>query len=156
MTSNGITTLAKDDVAPEFRDDNGLMDVSDVYLATDFDMRKRFTIRSYDPIWPRQFQAIKADLESDLAEAGVTYESIEHIGSTSVPGLGSKATTDPRSNCWCQAIIDICIVIPRAHFDDDGLAKFKHALLWGSRQGGYFYIGDGGVGELSSRISPDL
>ena len=108
---------------------------------------KSFAIKKYDPIWPKQFLAIKKDLEADLASAHLTYQSIEHIGSTSVPGLGTKATPDPRSDIWNEAIIDICIVIARKTFDDSGLEAFKQALLWGPKQGGYYYIGDGGVGE---------
>ena len=110
-------------------------------------------IKSYDPIWPIQFQKLKADLEADLAEGKVTYLRIEHIGSTSVPGLGSKATTDPSSDCWLEAVIDICIVIQRQDFHARKLAEFQDALLWGQKQGGYFYIGDGGVGMYSLDIA---
>ena len=76
----------------------------------------------------------------------MTYSRIEHIGSTSVPGLGSKATTDPGTNTWFEAVLDICIVVRRNDFNEAKLTQFKNALLWGKRQGGYFYIGDGGVG----------
>ena len=111
----------------------------------DVDLRKTFTIESYDPHWPQQFQAIKADLIADLADENVTYVSIEHIGSTSVPGLASKATTDPSSNIYRQAVLDICIVVSADDFTLDKLEQFKEALFWGKCQGGYHYIGDGGV-----------
>ncbi|KAG8529292.1 uncharacterized protein KY384_005927 [Bacidia gigantensis] len=111
----------------------------------DVDLRRRFTIKDYDVKWPEQFSNIKADLEVDLAEGSVTYTSIEHIGSTSVPGLCSKATTDLWANVWEEAVIDICIVVPRKEFTQEKLAHFQTALRFGSRQGGYHYIGDGGV-----------
>ena len=110
---------------------------------------RSFSIKAYDPIWPKQFEAIKQDLEADLADAEVSYLSIEHIGSTSVPGLGSKASTNPQDDVWGEAILDVCIVVKRAHFNEQGLKAFRDALMWGTRQGGYFYIGDGGVRQLS-------
>lgn len=111
----------------------------------DIDLRRKFTIEPYNPLWPQQFQAIKADLVADLADENVTYLSIEHIGSTSVPGLASKATTDPSSDVYRQAVLDICIVVSAGDFTLDKLEQFKEALSWGKRQGGYQYIGDGGV-----------
>ena len=108
-------------------------------------IRSFLTIAEYDPKWAEQFQDIKADLTADLADGGVTYSSIEHVGSTSVPGLASKAITDPISGIVRQAYIDICIVVPRADFTLNNLERFKEALFWGTRQGGYRYIGNGGV-----------
>ena len=91
------------------------------------------TIRAYDAEWPTQFEAIKDELASDLAEEGVPFVSIEHVGSTSIPGLAAKP------------IIDILIVIPSVDFNLLRLQEFKDALGWGARQGGYHCIGDGGV-----------
>ena len=91
------------------------------------------TISAYDAEWPAQFEAIKDELASDLAEEGIPILSIEHVGSTSVPGLVAKP------------IIDILIVIPSADFTMTRLQEVKDALGWGARQGGYHYIGDGGV-----------
>lgn len=45
----------------------------------------------YDPRWPRQFEEEKARL---LAEIGAYVLSIEHIGSTAVPGLAAKPVID--------------------------------------------------------------
>ncbi len=91
------------------------------------------TISAYDAEWPAQFEAIKGELASDLAEEGIPFLSIEHVGSTSIHGLAAKP------------IIDILIVIPSADFNLLRLQEFKDALGWGARQGGYHYIGDGGV-----------
>jgi GrpB-like predicted nucleotidyltransferase (UPF0157 family) len=52
----------------------------------------------YNPDWPHQFTALKTELEQALV--GTSYTSIEHVGSTSVPGLTAKP------------VIDIDIIIP--------------------------------------------
>lgn len=49
-------------------------------------------VSQYDPNWPLQFQQIKSELELHLQ--GVPYISIEHVGSTSVPGLAAKPIID--------------------------------------------------------------
>lgn len=49
-------------------------------------------IVDYNPDWPLQFEKIKIDLEAALNN--VPYLSIEHVGSTSVPGLPAKPLLD--------------------------------------------------------------
>ena len=44
----------------------------------------------YDPSWPTSFEAARGDLAAVVPEA----LTIEHVGSTSVPGLVSKPTVD--------------------------------------------------------------
>ena len=96
-----------------------------------------FEVVPYDPLWPDQFRAIKEDLTYDLALGKASYLSIEHVGSTSVPGLCAKP------------IIDILITIS----DQSHLGSVKEALVWGERQGGYRYRGDGGVlGRASFKL----
>ena len=48
-------------------------------------------IAPYDPSWPARFEAERANLTKALAGLPV---QIEHIGSTSVPGLGAKPIID--------------------------------------------------------------
>ena len=48
-------------------------------------------ISPYSPDWPTQFHAIREELLSAFAPMVVT---IEHIGSTSVPGLAAKPVID--------------------------------------------------------------
>jgi GrpB-like predicted nucleotidyltransferase (UPF0157 family) len=48
-------------------------------------------ITPYSPNWPTQFHAIREELLSAFAPTAVT---IEHIGSTSVPGLAAKPVID--------------------------------------------------------------
>lgn len=100
-------------------------------------------IHEYRPTWPTSFQNIKQELAFDLAHAKVSYLSIEHIGSTAVPGLIGKD------------VIDILIVIPPANFKDVILQQFKGALMLGEKQGGYYYLGNGGVqGRWSFKLHP--
>ncbi len=52
----------------------------------------RITVQPYSPQRTRQFHAIKHELEEALS--GVSYIGIEHVGSTSVPGLTAKPVID--------------------------------------------------------------
>ncbi len=45
----------------------------------------------YDPLWPQQYEAERCFI---LEAVGEKILSIDHIGSTSVPGLGAKAIID--------------------------------------------------------------
>jgi GrpB-like predicted nucleotidyltransferase (UPF0157 family) len=51
----------------------------------------------YDPAWPQMFETLRARIEPVVADIAV---AIEHIGSTSVPGLAAKP------------IIDMVVVVP--------------------------------------------
>jgi dephospho-CoA kinase len=48
-------------------------------------------IVDYDPTWPDQFEQLAADLRRRL---GDDILGIDHIGSTSVPGLAAKDVID--------------------------------------------------------------
>jgi GrpB-like predicted nucleotidyltransferase (UPF0157 family) len=48
-------------------------------------------IRDYDPSWPAQFEAERARVSGALGSIVVT---IEHVGSTAVPGLAAKPIID--------------------------------------------------------------
>jgi GrpB-like predicted nucleotidyltransferase (UPF0157 family) len=54
-------------------------------------MAAKITITEYDPAWPHLFAAEKARLMADI---GDHVADIQHIGSTSVPGLGAKPVID--------------------------------------------------------------
>ena len=82
----------------------------------------RVTVVPYDPEWPVLFETIRQHLE--VALAGVPHEGIEHVGSTSVPGLAAKP------------ILDIDVVVRR-----EALAAAIAALV----AVGYTHEGDKGV-----------
>ncbi len=48
-------------------------------------------IEDYDPSWPKSFEAIRARIAPPLSNFAT---AIEHIGSTSVPGLAAKPIID--------------------------------------------------------------
>jgi putative glutamine amidotransferase len=52
---------------------------------------RAFEIVDYDPSWPQMFDAEAAAIHAEL---GAVAERIEHVGSTSVPGLAAKPTID--------------------------------------------------------------
>ena len=83
----------------------------------------RVTVQTYSPQWAHLFDAIKHELEEALD--GVSYISIEHVGSTSVPDLAAKP------------VIDIDIIVEATQ-----LEPVKDALI---SRGGYAYQGDMGI-----------
>ena len=69
----------------------------------------------YDPSWPASFEAAR----DDLARVVPAALSIEHVGSTSVPGLASKPTVDV-----LLVVDDVAVVLDRvAELADIG---FEH------------------------------
>ncbi len=51
-------------------------------------------VAEYDPAWPRQFEQLRREYAAAMAAAGVPVLAIEHVGSTSVPGLAAKPVID--------------------------------------------------------------
>lgn len=82
----------------------------------------RVTVVPYDPVWPETFERIRSHLEAALE--GVPVIAIEHVGSTSVPGLAAKP------------VLDVDVVVDRAD-----LAGAIRAL----EAAGYTHAGDLGV-----------
>jgi GrpB-like predicted nucleotidyltransferase (UPF0157 family) len=52
------------------------------------------TVVDYDPAWPERFENLRAEYAAAMAAAGVSVVAIEHVGSTSVPGLAAKPIID--------------------------------------------------------------
>jgi GrpB-like predicted nucleotidyltransferase (UPF0157 family) len=48
----------------------------------------------YDADWPRHFDQLRREYAAAMAAAGVPVAAIEHVGSTSVPGLAAKPVID--------------------------------------------------------------
>ncbi len=74
----------------------------------------------YDPSWSASFEAARSDLAAVVPEA----LSIEHVGSTSVPGLASKPTVDV-----LLVVDDLAVILDRI----GGLA----AIGFGHRPGSF-------------------
>jgi GrpB-like predicted nucleotidyltransferase (UPF0157 family) len=86
----------------------------------------------YDPSWPQQFARVADDLARALASVPVV--AIEHVGSTSVPGLAAKP------------ILDIDVIVDRAHVQrgSDALGAV-----------GYVARGDLGIPDRYAFFAPD-
>lgn len=82
-------------------------------------------VEEYNPFWADDFQNYKRELEGVLGDT--PYLSIEHVGSTSVPGLAAK----PR--------LDVDIVITK-----EQLPAVIEAL---TGKGGYEYRGEMGIND---------
>jgi GrpB-like predicted nucleotidyltransferase (UPF0157 family) len=86
----------------------------------------------YDPAWTRWFESLRSTIWSAVADVAT---SIEHVGSTAVPGLAAKP------------VIDIDVVVPARHLPD---AITRLATL------GYRHEGDRGIPQRESfRRPPD-
>lgn len=51
-------------------------------------------VSEYDPAWQRRFEQLQQEYAAAMAAAGVPMVAIEHVGSTSVPGLAAKPVID--------------------------------------------------------------
>src|SRR5665213_1454875 len=89
------------------------------------------TVADYDPTWPTQFEELRSRI---LRAVGSVAMSVEHVGSTSVPGLAAKP------------IIDIDVVIAAAI--DVILAIGRLATL------GYAHLGNLGIKGREAFASP--
>jgi GrpB-like predicted nucleotidyltransferase (UPF0157 family) len=89
-------------------------------------------IADYSPAWPAMFEEERARI---LDVAGDHIDDIQHVGSTSVPGLGAKP------------IIDIMIGLRDLSY----VEQFVQPL----RQLGYGYLGEHGIPERHFFRKPD-
>jgi hypothetical protein len=83
---------------------------------------------AYDPGWPARFEAGRAELVPVVGPDG----TIEHIGSTSIPG------------CAAQPIIDILVQLPALPLDWEPMSD----LGYGDQ------MGNGGVNQVFYREAP--
>ena len=70
-------------------------------------------IVDYDPAWPRRFEDERARLMHLLQPLRV---NVEHVGSTAVPGLASKAIIDIMIGC--ESLAEFQPLIPRLEADN--------------------------------------
>ena len=85
-------------------------------------LKKPVVVAEYDPEWPRAFERLRAAVAPSLGDVAV---AIEHVGSTSVPGLAAKP------------IIDVDVVVRTV--EDVPVAIERLATL------GYVHRGDLGI-----------
>ena len=92
----------------------------------------RVNVVPYDPEWPAAFESVRRRLASALR--GVDVRSIEHVGSTSVPGLAAKP------------IIDVDVIV---------LAASLGAAVRALEAAGYTHKGELGVPDRHAVDAPD-
>jgi GrpB-like predicted nucleotidyltransferase (UPF0157 family) len=86
----------------------------------------RLVVVTYDPQWPARFAEIRGTIQRTIPG---TYHSVEHVGSTAVPGMAANP------------IIDIDVVMREGMFE---------RIRRGLESLGYVYEGDlGGPGRRS-------
>ena len=84
----------------------------------------------YDSLWPDMFCALRATVWAAVADVALT---IEHVGSTAVPGLAGKP------------IVDMDVVVPDG---DVGIGITRLAAI------GYHHRGDLGIAQREAFRSP--
>lgn len=88
-------------------------------------------IVDYDPVWPARFETLRQLYENVLT--GVAILGIEHVGSTSVPGLAAKPVID----------IDIVVTV-------DQVARAIEAM----EQAGFLSLGERGIPDRWALQAP--
>jgi GrpB-like predicted nucleotidyltransferase (UPF0157 family) len=91
----------------------------------------RVEVKEYDPEWPRMFERIRGHARPAVQHAAM---SLEHVGSTSVPGLCAKP------------VIDACIVVASRR-DIPHVVKALKRI-------GYLHRGDLGVPDREAFEQP--
>lgn len=83
---------------------------------------KHVVVLPYDKVWAQNFSNIKDELQSDLGNLSL---GIEHIGSTSVPGLSAKPIIDIdviiRDYSLFGDVVDVLRSIGYRHEGDQGV-----------------------------------
>src|SRR5690242_16632913 len=90
----------------------------------------KIVVLDYDSAWPQLFETLRLSIWNSVTDIVI---SIEHVGSTSVPGLASKP------------VIDIDVVVAERHIAD-GIARLT-AL-------GYQHQGDLGIPQREAFQRP--
>ena len=95
--------------------ENGLPDETDKRLEEGIiggAERRAIVIADYDPAWPRRFDREEAKIRRALGQAAL---AVEHVGSTSVPGLAAKP------------IVDILLVVEDSSDEGSYLPELRRA-----------------------------
>jgi GrpB-like predicted nucleotidyltransferase (UPF0157 family) len=93
---------------------------------------RRIEVVDYDPRWPETFERLHSRIWAALKDVAL---SVEHVGSTSVPGLPAKP------------IIDISIVVPDRSYVQTAISRLASL--------GYVHRGDLGIEGREAFANPD-
>jgi GrpB-like predicted nucleotidyltransferase (UPF0157 family) len=105
---------------------------------------RSYAIHPYDEAWPAMFEAESARIAAALGEDVV---GLEHVGSTSVPGLAAKAVVDIQ--------VSVRSMVPRSAYVDPlvGLG-YRWALDAWTDEHEYFSRDDGGERAFQIHVCP--
>jgi len=84
------------------------------------------TVADYDPAWPELFDRLRREYAEAFAKARVPVLAIEHVGSTSVPGLAAKPVIDCDivvAGCDVSAAIDLLIRLGFSPLGEAGIPQ---------------------------------
>ena len=114
-------------------------------LARTTSARSPIVVADYDEDWPALFAEIARPVRDALADLGA---EVEHIGSTSVPGLAAKAIID--IDVVIRSLDDVPTAIERLRslgyvFQGDKGIRGREAFLWppGARPHHLYVVGAG-------------
>lgn len=77
-------------------------------------------VRDYDSAWPKKFAALRDEYAKALTAAGVPVVAIEHVGSTSVPGLAAKPVIDCDIVVVAEHVASASVVLESLGFEPRG------------------------------------
>ncbi|MDJ0974696.1 MAG: GrpB family protein [Planctomycetota bacterium] len=105
-------------------------------------------IAEYDPTWPAAYAQMEAEIHDAI---GTWIERIEHIGSTSVPGLAAKPVIDVLVGVGDDELIDVTAepeVVVGAQKDVEPAGPVRHVeMVQALRAIGYVYRSINGIPE---------
>jgi GrpB-like predicted nucleotidyltransferase (UPF0157 family) len=78
----------------------------EVQLASDVSAGCSITVVDYDPVWSTQFETLRSTI---LSAVGDIVVAVEHVGSTSVPGVAAKPIIDIDVVVASQADVSVAI-----------------------------------------------
>ena len=90
----------------------------------------------YDEAWPALFERLRDTYVAALDSAGVPFVAIEHVGSTSVPGLAAKPVIDCDivvAEQHVEAASDVLVALGFRPVGELGIPQrwaFKHPADW--------------------------
>lgn len=126
--------------------------------AEQLEAKDNIIIESYDSNWPKlaeaEIKAIKA-IASPLP-----YVSIEHLGSTAVPGLSSKPIIDifiavksiEEAHQWVKPLETLAYVFWNENPNKSHLRFFKGMPPFGSKRTHHIHIIEGGTNTMEHRV----
>lgn len=79
-------------------------------------LKRPYKIEAYNPVWKEKFEQIHKDIHDSFGNKAL---SIEHVGSTSIPGMSAKA------------VIDVCVTIDHIEpFIEEKNRMIKRGYKW--------------------------